>query len=55
MRITCIGSGSSGNAYVLESGSKIFLDAGCSWKEVERACGYDVSNIDMALITHEHG
>ena len=57
MRLTCVNTGSEhGNAYVLEDGqSKILLDSGCTWREVERACDYDVSNIDMALITHEHG
>lgn len=56
MKVVCIGTGSNGNGYVLQGGeSKILLDAGCSWKEVEKACGFEVHNIDFALVTHEHG
>lgn len=56
MRITCVGSGSSGNEYLLESeGSLIVLDCGCKWKETMIACGFDVLGIEAALVTHAHG
>lgn len=56
MKLTCLGSGSDGNSYVLEqNGSRIILDVGKPWKEVLKACEYDVFSIEAALITHEHG
>ena len=56
LNIKVIGTGSKGNSYVLEqNGSRLILDMGKSWKEVIKACGYDVYSFEAALITHEHG
>ena len=55
MILHCVKSGSDGNSYILESnGSQIILDMGCNWQLVQKACGYNVSNIDFALVTHVH-
>lgn len=55
MRLTVVGSGSSGNAYVLEDRyHKLILDAGVKWKDIEAACGFDVSNIEGCLCSHNH-
>lgn len=56
MKLICVGTGSSGNGYVLEcSDGKILLDVGCSWKGVQKACGHETRGILFALVTHEHG
>ena len=56
MKLSVIGTGSNGNSYIVEqNGSRLILDAGKSWKEVIKACEYDVYSIEAALITHEHG
>ena len=56
MKLTCLGSGSDGNGYVLDqNGSRLILDMGKTWKECLKACEYDVYSIEAALITHEHG
>ena len=56
MRLTCVGSGSSGNSYVLEDrGHRLILDVGMPWKEIQIACGFDVSSIDACIATHGHG
>lgn len=57
MKLTCVGSGSEmGNAYVLEqNGSRLILDIGRPWRELVKACEYDVLSINAVLITHEHG
>ncbi|MGB3563425.1 MAG: MBL fold metallo-hydrolase [Thermoanaerobaculia bacterium] len=59
MRIAVLGSGSGGNAVVVESGSKrIMVDAGFSCRELERRLGLldiDPSTIDALVLTHEHG
>lgn len=58
MRITVLGSGSRGNAVVVESGGRrVLLDAGFSCRQLEtrmRACDVDPDTIDALLLTHEH-
>lgn len=58
MIITCVASGSKGNCYVLnEFGKMLILDCGQSvkWKEVQKACGFRMDNVDGVLYTHIHG
>jgi phosphoribosyl 1,2-cyclic phosphodiesterase len=59
MRVAVLGSGSGGNAVVVESGSKrLMVDAGFSCREIERRLGgleIDPSTIDALVLTHEHG
>ena len=59
MRVVVLGSGSSGNAVVIESDSRrILVDAGFSCRELERRlelAGIDASGFDGILLTHEHG
>ncbi len=59
MRAVVLGSGSAGNAVVVESGDgRILVDAGFSCKQIElrmAAVGLDPSQLDAILITHEHG
>lgn len=59
MKISILGSGSSGNAIFLEvSGYKILVDAGFSGKKIEEKLaeiGESLENIKAILITHEHG
>lgn len=51
-----IGSGSSGNCYVLESGKEILiLESGISFAEVKEAIDYQTSKIVGVLSSHEHG
>lgn len=56
MILKCVGSGSTGNAYVIEEdGNRLILDAGMPWKDIQVACGFDIKSIDGCLVTHEHG
>jgi phosphoribosyl 1,2-cyclic phosphodiesterase len=59
MRIVVLGSGSSGNSMVVESGGRrLLLDAGFSAKEIARRMalrGIDPNSFDAMVITHEHG
>ena len=59
MRIAVLGSGSSGNSMVVESGGRrLLIDAGFSAKEVARRMalrGIDPDSFDAMVITHEHG
>ncbi|CAG9229065.1 Metal-dependent hydrolases of the beta-lactamase superfamily I [Paraburkholderia tropica] len=62
MRFASLGSGSEGNALVVEAGSgatptRVLLDCGFSAKEVERRlarAGLAADSLSAILITHEH-
>lgn len=54
-KIICLGSGSSGNCYILETEKEcLLLDLGVNFKDVVRSVGFDVSKIKGALVTHIH-
>ena len=56
MKIHPIASGSSGNAILVDDGNtKILLDAGLAFKELQRLCPCGLSEVGAVLITHEHG
>ena len=59
MRLTVLGSGSTGNSVLLTAnGTRVLVDAGLSAREVARrmaAMGEDPNSLDGILITHEHG
>lgn len=58
MKISILGSGSSGNSiFVEENNSKILIDAGFSCKKIEEklnSIGEELEDISALLITHEH-
>lgn len=59
MRFSILGSGSRGNAAVVESeGLRLMIDAGLSSRQLVarlKAIGIDPSSLDGILLTHEHG
>lgn len=59
VRVTILGSGSSGNAILVESGStRLLVDAGFSGVDLERrlaAVEVPPESIDALFITHDHG
>ncbi|MCA1626621.1 MAG: MBL fold metallo-hydrolase, partial [Acidobacteria bacterium] len=59
MKLTVLGSGSTGNAVLICAGeTRVLVDAGMSAKEIARrlaVVGEDVARLDGVLITHEHG
>ncbi|MCB1007948.1 MAG: MBL fold metallo-hydrolase [Acidobacteria bacterium] len=58
LRVVVLGSGSGGNAVVVESGGRrLLVDAGFSCREIERrmrAVEVDPASIDALVLTHEH-
>src|SRR5918994_6522887 len=58
MRVTVLGSGSTGNAVLIcAGGTRVLVDAGMSAKETARRLalvGEDVTRLDGVIITHEH-
>src|SRR5205809_829064 len=59
MRVSVLGSGSTGNAVLLvANGTRVLVDAGMSAREIVRRMamlGEDANALDGILITHEHG
>lgn len=56
MKLITVGTGSSGNCYLLKRDNDryIALDCGCKWKDVLVGCGFRPIDIDFALVTHSH-
>lgn len=59
MKISVLGSGSTGNAVLLvANGTRVLVDAGLSAREIVRRMallGEDTNGLDGILVTHEHG
>ena len=59
MRFIVLGSGSGGNAAVVEAGGiRLLVDAGLSAKQLVdrmRASGVDPASLTAVILTHEHG
>lgn len=59
MRFIVLGSGSAGNAAVIEAGGvRLLVDAGLSAKQLTarmKASGIDPASLHAVLLTHEHG
>jgi phosphoribosyl 1,2-cyclic phosphodiesterase len=59
MRFAVLGSGSAGNAAVVEcGGQRLMIDAGLSAKQLSlrlQQVGIDPASLDGILLTHEHG
>ncbi|QAA76972.1 MAG: Zn-dependent hydrolase YycJ/WalJ, required for cell wall metabolism and coordination of cell division with DNA replication [Candidatus Bipolaricaulis sibiricus] len=58
MRICALGSGSSGNALLVEGPRGVFLvDAGLPWREIESRAvqaGLSLAGLEWVVLTHEH-
>lgn len=55
MKLICVGSGSSGNTWILESEKDaLILDCGMPFLEVKKALNFNVSKISGCLVTHHH-
>lgn len=58
MRFGCLGSGSKGNAWLVEAGdTRILIDCGFGPRETARRLarlGVDLASLSAILITHEH-
>jgi phosphoribosyl 1,2-cyclic phosphodiesterase len=58
VRFACLGSGSKGNAWLVESGStRVMLDCGFGVRDMSARLarlGLEISDISAVLLTHEH-
>ncbi|MBA1335889.1 MAG: hypothetical protein HPY66_1707 [Firmicutes bacterium] len=55
MNISAIGSGSSGNCYVIDdSHTKLMVECGLPIKKIQEGCGFRLHEIQACLISHGH-
>lgn len=56
IKATVLASGSDGNCYLLTGGNKtkILIECGIPYKEIQKGCGFKLGEIDVCLISHEH-
>jgi len=55
VRLKIIGSGSTGNAYILESPTgRLLLECGLPFKIIQKALEFDLTSVDGCLLTHSH-
>lgn len=51
-----LASSSAGNAYLIDDGhTRLLLEAGIRYKDIQRGVGFQMSQIAGCLLTHEHG
>lgn len=55
MKLICLGSGSTGNGYILETEKEaIMIECGISMREIKKALKWDISKIVGCLVSHHH-
>lgn len=57
MELKTLGTGSSGNSYLLKpkTGKSLIIDCGVNFKKVKEAVDFDLNSISGAIQTHSHG
>lgn len=56
MTLKCLGSGSSGNCYILENDNEaLIIEAGVSFLEVKKALDFNIRKIVGVVVSHSHG
>ena len=55
MKLKCLGSGSSGNCYLLSTETEtLILDCGIPIIEIKKGLNFDLSNVVGCVVTHSH-
>lgn len=55
MTLTVVGSGSSGNCYILQNNNEaLIVECGCKMADVKKALNFNVSKVAGAICTHKH-
>lgn len=55
LKIDCFASGSSGNLYQVDDGrTKILLECGIPYRQIQKYLDFKVGDIEACLVTHEH-
>lgn len=56
MKLTCLGSSSAGNCYLLQAdnGETLILDCGIPIKEIKKGLNWNIKDVVGVLCTHQH-
>jgi len=55
LKLTCLGSGSAGNCYLLHNETEcLVIEAGVPFKAVKKALDFNISKIVGIVVSHEH-
>ena len=55
MKLICLGSGSSGNCYILDGGDEaLIVEAGLPFMAVKKALDFNIRKIVGVVVSHEH-
>lgn len=55
MKLKVLGSGSSGNCYILENDAEaLIIEAGLPFMEVKKVLNFNVRKVQGVVISHEH-
>ena len=55
MKLKCLGSGSSGNCYLLSTDTEtLILDCGIPIMEIKKGLNFDLSKVVGCVVTHDH-
>lgn len=55
MKLKVLGSSSSGNAYILDTGKEaLLLEAGLPFKRIQEGLDFDIGKVSGCLVSHEH-
>lgn len=54
MILKCLGTGSSGNCYILNAENKLIIDAGINIKKIKAGLGWTLQGVAGAIISHSH-
>lgn len=56
MNLKVIGTGSTGNAYILSNGDEaLLIECGVNINDIKKALDFDYSKVVGCIVTHEHG
>lgn len=56
MKLKCLGSGSSGNCYILENATEaLIIEAGVKFNDVKITLDFNISKVVGVLVSHQHG
>lgn len=56
MKLKIIGTGSKGNAYILENENEaLLIECGVDFKKVKQALNFNLNKVVGCILTHEHG
>jgi len=55
MKLTVVGTGSKGNAYVIQNdGEALLLECGVRFSDIKKALGFNLAKVSGMLVSHSH-